>query len=128
MDVKVIGPIKEYLKMFNGPDEFNLWYAKNKDDIDKLTTHKLNKMYHIDGYRITKIKGVLCLKKDMKKHENEIENEIENDLDLRDPQGKARSQNESIIEDIQNEIEKLKLDIITIKTTINDIVKAINGE
>ena len=127
MDVKVIGPIKEYLKMFNGPDEFNLWYAKNKDDIDKLTTHKLNKMYHIDGYRITKIKGVLCLKKDMKKHENEIEND-ETDLDLRDPQGKARSQNESIIEDIQNEIEKLKLDIITIKTTINDIVKAINGE
>ena len=139
MDVKVIGPIKEYLKMFNGPDEFNLWYAKNKDDIDKLTTHKLNKMYHIDGYRITKIKGVLCLKKDMKKHENEIETDMQNDLDLRDPQGKARSeqsssglkdrsQNESIIEDIQNEIEKLKLDIITIKTTINDIVKAINGE
>ena len=128
MDVKVIGPIKEYLKMFNGPDEFNLWYAKNKDDIDKLTTHKLNKMYYIDGYRITKIKGVLCLKKDMKKHENEIETDMQNDLDLRDPQGKARSQNESIIEDIQNEIEKLKLDIITIKTTINDIVKAINGE
>ena len=128
MDVKVIGPIKEYLKMFNGPDEFNLWYAKNKDDIDKLTTHKLNKMYHIDGYRITKIKGVLCLKKDMKKHENEIETDMQNDLDLRDPQDKARLQNESIIEDIQNEIEKLKLDIITIKTTINDIVKAINGE
>ena len=122
MDVKVIGPIKEYLKMFNGPDEFNLWYAKNKDDIDKLTTHKLNKMYHIDGYRITKIKGVLCLKKDMKKHENEIENDrtqrvCETDM-----------QNESIIGDIQNEIEKLKLDIITIKTTVNDIVKAINGE
>ena len=117
MDVKVIGPIKEYLKMFNGPDEFNLWYAKNKDDIDKLTTHKLNKMYYIDGYRITKIKGVLCLKKDMKKHENEIENDVKND-----------SQNESIIADIQNEIEKLKLDIITIKTTVNDIVKAINGE
>lgn len=128
MDVKVIGPIKEYLKMFNGPDEFNLWYAKNKDDIDKLTTHKLNKMYHIDGYRITKIKGVLCLKKDMKKHENEIETDMQNDLDLRDPQDKARLQNESIIGDIQNEIEKLKLDIITIKTTINDIVKAINGE
>ena len=124
----MIGPIKEYLKMFNGPDEFNLWYAKNKDDIDKLTTHKLNKMYHIDGYRITKIKGVLCLKKDMKKHENEIETDMQNDLDLRDPQDKARLQNESIIEDIQNEIEKLKLDIITIKTTINDIVKAINGE
>ncbi len=52
MEVKVIGPIKEYLKTFNTPDEFNLWYAKNKDEIDKITTHKLNKMYYIEGFRI----------------------------------------------------------------------------
>ena len=28
-----------------------------------MKTQKLNKMYFIDGYRITKIKGKLCLKK-----------------------------------------------------------------
>ena len=128
MEVKVIGPIKEYLKTFNTPDEFNLWYAKNKDEIDKITTHKLNKMYYIEGYRITKIKGVLCLKKAVKKQVDDSQN----DLDLRDPQGKARPQidreNESAILDIQNEIEQLKSDILAIKTAINDIVKAINGE
>lgn len=63
MDVKIIEPIKNYLKEFNNPDEFNLFYSKNKSDIDACTTHKLNKMYHIPGYRITKIKGVLMLKK-----------------------------------------------------------------
>ena len=63
MDVKVIEPIKNYLKEFNSPDEFNLFYSKNKSEIDAYTTHKLNKMYHIIGYRITKIKGVLMLKK-----------------------------------------------------------------
>ena len=113
MDVKVIGPIKEYLKMFNGPDDFNIWYAKNKDDIDKLTTHKLNKMYHIDGYRITKIKGILCLKKDEKKPASENESTTDRFNDL---------------ENITNQIEQLKADIITIKTTINEIIKAINGE
>ena len=63
MDIKVIEPIKHYLKEFKTVDEFNLWYSKNKDEVDALTTHKLNKMYHIDGHRITKIKGVLMLKK-----------------------------------------------------------------
>ena len=122
MDIKVIGPIKEYLKMFNGPDDFNMWYAKNKDEVDKLTTHKLNKMYHIDGYRITKIKGILCLKKDEKKPERN------------DPQTDSESAHESTtdrfneLENITNQIEQLKADIITIKTTINEIIKAINGE
>ena len=123
MDVKVIGPIKEYLKMFSGPDDFNLWYVKNKDDVDKLTTHKLNKMYHIDGYRITKIKGILCLKKDEKKPASE-----------NDPQTDSESAHEfssdrfNDLENITNQIEQLKTDIITIKTTINEIIKAINGE
>lgn len=117
MEVKVIGPIKEYLKTFNTPDEFNLWYAKNKDEIDKITTHKLNKMYYIEGYRITKIKGVLCLKKAVKKQVDDSQNDSQNDRE-----------NESAILDIQNEIEQLKSDILAIKTAINDIVKAINGE
>ena len=77
MDLKIIEPIKNYLKEFKTVDEFNLWYSKNKDEIDSLTTHKLNKMYHIEGYRITKIKGKLCLKKDTKKDmKKEIKDEI----------------------------------------------------
>ena len=63
MELKIIEPIQHYSKEFNSADEFNIWYSKNKAIVDKLTTHKLNKMYHIDGYRITRIKNELMLKK-----------------------------------------------------------------
>ena len=63
MDLKIIKPVEKYLKEFDSPEEFNVFYAKNKDEIDSQTTHKLNKQYHIKGYVITKIKGELCLKK-----------------------------------------------------------------
>lgn len=99
MEVKVIEPIKNYLKEFNTPVEFNLWYAKNKDEVDKLTTHKLNKMYHIVGYRITKIKGILMLKED-KKVKNEEENE---------------------------DIYELKAELEKIKETVNKIINFINA-
>ena len=128
MDVKVIGPIKEYLKTFNTPDEFNLWYAKNKDEIDKITTHKLNKMYYIDGYRITKIKGVLCLKKAVKKP-------VDDDNSRSEVSGTNESDIHHSIDEIKNDIEQLKNDIISIKTviaeqvrSINEIISSINGD
>lgn len=122
MEVKVIGPIKDYLKTFNTPDEFNLWYAKNKDDVDKLTTHKLNKMYYIDGFRITKIKGVLCLKKDTRKHVEEAVN----DQDQTIQHEEINDINNEIAEHSQS-IESIKADIVAIKNAINEIVKAINN-
>lgn len=100
MDLKVIEPIKNYLKEFKTVDEFNLWYSKNKEEVDKLTTHKLNKMYKIDGYRITKIKGVLMLKKWVEKDEKEI--------------GKASPRTDAI-EELRNEINE-------IRNTVNKII------
>ena len=63
MDLKIIEPVQKYVKEFESPEEFNVFYAKNKDEIDSQTTHMLNKKYHIKGLVITKIKGELCLKK-----------------------------------------------------------------
>ena len=82
MELKIIEPIQHYSKCFNSSDEFNLWYSKNKAMVDELTTHKLNQLYHIDGYRITRIKNVLMLKKYDKNKMcvvDEIEN-IKNDI------------------------------------------------
>ena len=99
MEIKVIEPIKNYLKEFNSPVEFNLWYAKNKDEVNKLTTHKLNKMYHIVGYRITKIKGVLMLKEDTESHRPKL----------------------SI-----DDVEELKCEMEKIKETVNKLINFIN--
>ena len=100
MDLKVIEPIKNYIKEFNSPVEFNLWYAKHKDEVDSLTTHKLNKMYHIDNYRITKIKGELMLKVDRKVKEKSEESE--------------------------DEINELRNEIKNIKDTVNHLIEFIN--
>ena len=74
MDVKIIEPIRNYLKEFNSTDEFNAFYSMHKDEMDALTTHKLNKMYHVNGYRITKIKGELMLKRWENKRDEEARN------------------------------------------------------
>ena len=104
MDLQVIEPIKHYLKEFNNPVEFNLWYSKNKEEVDKQTTHKLNKMYHINGYRITKIKGVLMLKEDRKTKEEDRKHELIDD------------------------INELRNDITNIKETVNKLIDFINGK
>ena len=72
--------------------------------MDGETTHSLNKKFKIDGFRITKIKGVLCLKKDVKKKEN---NEV--------------IEEENIKENIMERLEKLE-------KAVNDIIDALNGE
>ena len=102
MSIKIIEPIKQYLKVFNTPDEFNIWYTKNKDEVESLTTHKLNKMYLINGYRITKIKNVLMLKK-----VNETSSQ--------------HSTNSPLIPD--ESIAELHEEIKNIKTTINQIIQ-----
>ena len=102
MSIKIIEPIKQYLKVFNTPDEFNIWYTKNKDEVESLTTHKLNKMYKIEGYRITKIKNVLMLKK------------------CTETQDTNKSANSPLIPE---ELTELHKEIKNIKSTINQIIQ-----
>ena len=51
----------------------SIYYHKHKDEMDKETTHLLNKKFSIDGYRITKIKGVLCLKRSTMKKKDDLQ-------------------------------------------------------
>ena len=112
MSIKIIEPIKQYLKVFNTPDEFNIWYTKNKDEVESLTTHKLNKMYKIEGYRITKIKNVLMLKK-----------VNSNDSPEARPSQGSDSQHTHNSPLIPDELEDIREEIKNIKTTINQIIQ-----
>ena len=80
MDLKIIEPIHKPLHEFETPDEFNIYYHKHKDEMDKETTHLLNKKFSINGYRITKIKGVLCLKRSTSKNKSDNVNDHINEL------------------------------------------------
>lgn len=139
MEIKIIEPIKNYSKVFNTPEEFNSFYTKNKEEMNSMTTHKLNKMYFIEGYRITKIKGVLMLKKwdDKEKNENEDElNEFKNNLKNKDIEinsikdGLSYYQNKlnTITKSLDEYKEEMKNELKQIKETINSIITVLNGE
>ena len=107
MTLKIIEPIRDYLKVFNSPDEFNIWFTKNKDEIESLTTHKLNKLYKINGYRITKIKGILMLKK--------CNETLNTDNSANSPL-------------IPENLQELQDEIKNIKSTVNHIIEYLNNQ
>ena len=116
MDVKVVEPIRTPMKEFNSVDEFNLFYHNHKDEMMATTTHRLNKMYKINGYRITKIRGELCLKK--------VREAVKQKSDVESVDDNRRSHvpfglDESV--DIETRLQRLE-------EVVNEIIDALNGE
>lgn len=109
MDLKIIEKIEKPLKYFNSVEEFNIYLNKNKEQLDKETTQRLNKEYHIEGYRITKIKGEICLKKVINKETDDS----------------AKDQHE--IERLNNEVERLKIDLLKLGKIVNELVESFNA-
>ena len=97
-EIKVLEPVKNVIKEFDTPDEFNMYYMKNKDEIDKLTTHKLNKMFKIDGYRITRIQGTLMLRTDY---------ESKKKIDKNDSLG---DELRTRVDELQSEYDEIKIE------------------
>ena len=106
MDLKIIGPIKSPLKEFDSVDEFNIYYHKHKEEMDTETTHSLNKKFKINGYRITKIKGVLCLKKDRV----------------------VKPEEDKVLEDLTPSISEIIERIQKLEYTVDKIIDVLNGE
>jgi len=53
--VKIIAPVGESKKSFNSTEDFSDYFNTHKDEMLQQTTQKLNKMFSVNGYRITKI-------------------------------------------------------------------------
>ena len=51
------------MTILDTPNKFEQYLTEHKDEFDAMTTIKLNRTYLIRGYRITKIKGVISLRK-----------------------------------------------------------------
>ena len=86
--VSVIKPIDKHLT-FESIDDFTQYYNEHKEELDPMSTCKLNKMFEIivddEPYKISKIKGNLTLRtipksrvtalmkiEELKKQQNEI--------------------------------------------------------
>ena len=124
MEITILGKDLNVLKNFNTIDDFNKYYTKHKEEMDQLTTKKLNKLYKIDGYRISKKdtrdkeghlqQGTICLKKliepkiDIHELQKQLE-ELKSKLQIQEQKLKNQDQKINIITDRFNElIDKLQ--------------------
>ena len=116
-ELKIIGSHQTDSKHFNTIDEFNIYYVKHKAEMANMTTQKLNKMFTIDGYRITKVgtrdadgkrvNGEICLKPITKLSKN-----VDDDGDSKPWQ-----------EDIDDIMAKMKV----LTDTVNRIIEHLNA-
>ena len=60
-EVKIFSNISDDVIEFDDKDDFQRYYAKNKDYVDKFTTRGLNVKYKIPNYKIGRSHGVITL-------------------------------------------------------------------
>ena len=124
-NLKVIEPIKIDVKTFQEKQEFELFYNSHKNEFENCTTTKLNRMYKIPGYRITRQKEELCLKKDYTKN-----NKQESDDDHSQRFDELKDELNKIISEVKlnfnSEITKINTRIKKIEKIINQQTETIN--
>lgn len=132
MEIQIINEIRDEIKVFKSIEEFNLYYQKYKDSMEKLTTYHLNKIFKIelpDGtvYRITKkncgtgkgktLSGDIFLKKIVQQKVDSNEQSLW-EIALESVKMEIAEQKQSIA-DIKNRLEK-------IAETVNILAKVVN--
>ena len=114
-ELKIIGKYQTDSKHFKTPEEFNLYYVKHRDEMDNMTTQKLNKSFVIDGFRLTRIKGEICLKP-MKT------------LNEPPPFERELEQTRNDVERLESHLNEMSAKIKLLTDTINEIIKTIQGD
>ena len=74
IDIPILEAFQPDIITFDTKEEFIEYLTENKEELDAMTTHRLNKAFEIEGYVITKVKGVIGLKK--KSKINPITNDV----------------------------------------------------
>ena len=116
--IPVIEPFNGKVQTFNSADEFNLYYAKNKADVESLPTRKLNERFVINGYKLTRIKGQLTLRKEA--HKQSLKSQVEAlASELADVTRTTRNQDVTIM--------KLKESVQRISDTLNALIKHVDS-
>ena len=116
------------VKNFDTLDEFQNYYNLHKDEIDKLSTIKLNRMFKIKDHKITRrtIGGnetkTLCFRQLLK---SELENKVLSERETHDDHN-ADTEIENTLTELNGRIKQLELDYIKIKKQLVEIINAIN--
>ena len=91
-EIKVIEKFSPNTTIFENKEQFAEYLDEHRDELNKYSTCKLNKMFSIPDYRITKIKGEISLKKYVKPPVNE-----QKETDLRTDINKIKDTLNSLI-------------------------------
>jgi hypothetical protein len=73
IDMKIIEKFQPDTINFETPEDFKEYLSENLEGLKEMTTQKLNKQFCINGYRITKIKGEISLRKIIDSNTNDSE-------------------------------------------------------
>ena len=98
------------VKNFDSVDEFNDFYKLHEDEINKISTVKLNRMYHIKDFKIVRRK---------------IDGQEEKSLAFQ--QVFKNDSTENTYDELNNRIRALELDNAKIKQQLLEIIKVINN-
>ena len=59
--IPIFENLSDHVISFDTKEEFERYYNKNKESIDKMKTRGLNKKFTITGYKIGRLKGNIML-------------------------------------------------------------------
>ena len=110
------------IKNFDSLNEFQQYYNLHKEEIENLSTVKLNRMFKIKDYKITRrtINGnedkTLCFRQLFKNELPETHNTTEDFPDL-----------STQIENLNDKIKQLEIENMKIKNQIIEIINALNA-
>ena len=132
--LKVLEPIQLDVKTFKDKQEFELFFNSHKNEFENSTTTRLNRMYKIPGYRISRVKDELCLKKDYTKNNlgnssnidsqqfDELEEKLMKSLE------EERGNTEELIEKVNENLQKLESRFGNLLVKIKKMENVINQQ
>lgn len=119
LNIKVIEPFTSDIIEFDNIEQFNDYINRDLEKYTSLTTQKLNKMFHVPGYRITKINKEIGLRK--------VDTRIAQESEIpfaRKGSGFEEASKDSItllknmVETLINEVSRIDNELNTLKTYI----------
>lgn len=111
------------VKSFDSLEEFQQYYDLHKDEIESTSTTRLNRMYRIKGYKITRRKigdaeeKTLCFRQMSKMEMTPKPTEMNTDVD----------ELTHAVGDMRASIKELEMEISKIKQQLIEIINVING-
>ena len=121
--MRILEPFRAEVIEFEDKNDFIKYVNEDMETYKSLTTQKLNKMFHIPGYRITKLQGDISLKavggkEEGKDMEERMRSEIKKEL-MEEMRSELMKEMEEKVKDIVE--EKLKDEMENYEKELDEI-------